>query len=189
MVTLVDGSDEVTEKGRCQALKQVPDTAAWPPLAPETVLYRPLTRGGMVSWNRPNPITNNCLTPLAFMRRPPHPETGQRRDVHGFSVTLANGRTENDVVFAELKYDPRAICRLTVGEARSVSGTRLSDGVVVTVEPVQDAADHANLVALPEVLEEPATTEAGRKATADAEFIGGKLAALAEVVWRKPKKM
>lgn len=132
-----------------------------------------------------HPATGNHITPLAFMRRGPHPQTGAKRDANGFSVTLKDGRTEAEVIASEMTLKPKAVCALTAGATRSLTGlTTPQEGTVVT-DVIQDKPDHANIVGLPEVPEDPPTTDAGRIAFADAEFLGGELAKRVQIVWSK----
>lgn len=154
------------------------------PLCSDTVLYRSLTRAGMYLKETVHPGTGNAFTPLAFMRRAPNRETGQKRDAQGFSVTLANGRSRSDVVETEKAYKPKAICSLLVADVEAASGT-IVRGEPVSLQVVQDRPDHANIVGLPEVIEEPPTTAEARNAYADAELLGGVLAARAVLVWQK----
>lgn len=153
-------------------MSEIPSEAsAWLPLSPECELYRALLKPSMVSGTH--------VLPPAFMRRPPHPVTGEERDADGLSVSLAAGRDEPTTIRAEVERFSRcvAVCRIPVREVRDVETTPRLDAI-------QDAEDHANITGLPKM---PAdvTTEEGKSAVARAEFLGGELARRATVVWHK----
>jgi hypothetical protein len=126
-------------------------------------------------------IVADEIRPAAFMRRAPHPETGEKRDVDGLSVALAGGRDEITTAEAEAGRFNRceAVCRITTGSVRSVE-------TKPHLDVVQDEPFHANITGLPEMPGD-IETEAGRAVKARAEFLGGELARRAHIVWRRPR--
>ncbi len=147
--------------------------SSWPPLLPGCATYRAILK--------PNMIAGGQVRALAFMRRPPHPITGVKRDVEGLSVALAGDRDEATTAAAEASQFNRcvAVCCLTVGKIR---GIETEPGLDV----VQDAPYHANVTGLPEMpAEADLEADAGRAARARAEFLGGELAQEARIVWRR----
>lgn len=147
------------------------EAGAYPALDDDCDTYRALLK--------PNMLAGDKVLPPAFMRRQPHPETGQPRDVDGLSVSLRNGRSEQDTAeAAAAEFERcRAVCKIS---ARSIRAA--APGVL---DAVQDAPEHANIVGLPE---RPAdlTTPTGQKIQADAEFLGGELAKRSLIVWPPP---
>lgn len=119
----------------------------------------------------------------AFMRRPPHPDTGEKRDVKGLSVALAGDRDEVTTAQSEAGQFRTciAVCCLTAGQVRTVEKGP-------SLDIVQDAVHHGNITGLPEMLAAvDLQTDAGRMAKARAEFLGGELARQARIVWRRER--
>ncbi|WP_395091087.1 hypothetical protein [Armatimonas sp.] len=123
-------------------------------------------------------IAGQRPTPAAFMRRGPRQDTGELRDVAGLSVTLANLRTEQQVVNNEQNNwkNLRGICVIAVTDVMDVSPT---------LDIIPDKPTHANIKGLPEVPEDPPTTDAGKEAYKKAEFFGRELASRARMCWVK----
>ena len=122
----------------------------------------------------------NRPTAQAFMRRGPNPNTQQPRDVAGLSVTLAGRRTEPQVLAEEIaKWNPRGICKILIADVYATSET---------LDVVPDKPTHANITGLPEVPEDPPTTEAGKIGYRNAEFWGGELAMRAQMCSASPKE-
>jgi hypothetical protein len=80
----------------------------------------------------------------AFLRREPHPVTGEKRDVQGLSVNLREKRPVTQTV-ADWK-NCHMIAALTVHAVRGIEATPRLD----VIQTTEDRDYHANLTGLPE---------------------------------------
>jgi len=80
----------------------------------------------------------------AFLRRQPHPDTGEKRDVHGLSVNLREKRSVKQTQ-ADWK-NCYMIAALTIRSVRAIDAAPKLD----VTQTAEDRDYHANLTGLPE---------------------------------------
>lgn len=145
---------------------------SWPPLDDAENTYRLLVRPTDLT-------TQGGITSKAFLLRQVKPD-GSEADKDGLSVSLCGGRPESQLVEEERVKVTRCVGvgRITAVDIR---GATVSHGWPLDV--VQDEAYHANVKGLPR---RPAdlTTEEGRVAQLNAEFVGNELAKRARLAWK-----
>lgn len=109
-----------------------------PPLKDETEILR-------VGTNAPSidKVSGQILRG-AFLRKEPHPDTGEKRDTHGLSVNLKEKRNEKQTL--EAWKNCHMIAVLSVRSVRAVSAFPKLD----VVQTSADRDYHANITGLPE---------------------------------------
>lgn len=108
------------------------NSSPWPTLSSESELYRAVIK--------PNHFENGQITHKAFLRRSPHPETGEIRDAEGLSVYLKD-KISVDMIILRWKKCV-AVGYLTVGNVRNLEADP-------PLDVIQNKENHANITGLP----------------------------------------